>query len=335
MTHAATAGAERAEQPKQVAVRVEPRRLLSISPKEYFARFGFGFLISVIAAVIGETAGARIGGLFLAFPAILPATLTLVERKDGIGQALSDIRGATLGAIGMIGFAIVMVIVVRNAPVIALIAALLAWLLVSGLAYLLVRGLVQSLGEKQYLPEIPTSEAARLIAALSSKGKTVSTAESCTGGLVSALLCAVPDAGRVVRGSVTAYADELKMSLLGVAPVTLSIYGAISGEVAAEMAIGVQRRTRSDIGIAITGATGSPADGRPAGVTFVAVAGTTPTPIVRRFADDLGPGRNDERAVRMALHLSECLVNGADATALPGDAVWIGSPSAPQSGCDD
>ena len=116
MTDAATAGAERAEQPKQVTVRVEPRRLLSLSPKDYLVRFGFGFVISVIAAVIGETAGARVGGLFLAFPAILPATLTLVERKDGIGQALSDVRGATLGAIGMIGFAIVVVALVRTHP---------------------------------------------------------------------------------------------------------------------------------------------------------------------------------------------------------------------------
>ena len=334
MTHAATTGAARAEQPKQVAVRVEPRRLLSISPKDYFVRFGFGFLISVIAAVVGETAGARVGGLFLAFPAILPATLTLVERKDGIGQALSDVRGATLGAIGMIGFAVVMVAVVRQAPAVGLGGALLAWVVVSGLAYLFVRGLVRILGEKQYLPEIPTSEAARLVVALLRQGKTVATAESCTGGMVSALLCSVPDAGRVVRGGVTAYTDQLKMSLLAVAPATLSIYGAISGEVAAEMATGVQRKTRSDIGIAITGATGSPADGQPAGVTFIAVAGTTPTPVVRRFTGDLGPGRNDERAVRMALQLSECVVNGANAAALPGDVVRIGSPSAHQDGSD-
>lgn len=320
MTHAATAGAERAEQPRQIGVRVEPGRLLSIRPKEYLVRFAFGFLISVIAAVIGEAAGARVGGLFLAFPAILPATLTLVERQDGIGQALSDVRGATLGAIGMIAFAIVMVAVVRHAPGIALVAALLAWVLVSGLAYLLVRGLVKLFGEKQYLPEIPTSEAARLVAALARQGKTVSTAESCTGGMVSALLCSVPDAGRVVRGGVTAYTHELKMSLLAVAPVTLSIYGAISSEVAAEMAIGVQRRTQSDIGIAITGATGKPADGQPAGVTYIAVAGTGRTPIVRRFMGDLGPGRNDERAVRMALQLGECILNGASDTALPGDA---------------
>jgi nicotinamide-nucleotide amidase len=320
---AANAGAERAEQPKQAAIRVEPEKLFSINAKEYLIRFGFGFLISVVAAVIGQTAGPKVGGLFLAFPAILPATLTLVQRNDGIGQALSDIRGATLGAIGMVAFAVIMVVAVRATPVVGLIAALLGWVVVSGLAYLLMRGLVKLLGEKQYLPEIPTSDAARFVEALQRKGLTIATAESCTGGMVSALLCAAPDAGRVVCGGVTAYSDDLKVALLGVSPATLSAHGGVSAEVAAEMAVGVQRATRADVAIAITGATVGATEGKPAGLTFVAVAGVSGTPTVRRFGDDLGPGRNDERAVRMALQLGECIVIGAGDAALPGDAVSL------------
>jgi nicotinamide-nucleotide amidase len=315
----------RGEQAQQGAVRFEPRRLASIRGKDYLVRFSFGFLISVVAAVVGETAGARVGGLFLAFPAILPATLTLVEQKDGLGQALSDVRGATLGALGMVAFAVVMVVSVRHVPALALIGALLAWVVVSALAYLFVRALVKALGEKQYLPEIPTSAAASLITTLRRKSLTVATAESCTGGMVSALLCSVPDAKRVVLGGVAAYTDELKVALLGVSRATLSSHGAISAEVAAEMAMGVQRRTGADLAIAITGATGTPANGQPAGTTFIAVVDTTRAPLVRRFASDLGAGRNDERAVRMALQLGESMLAGANAAALPGEPVSVGS----------
>jgi PncC family amidohydrolase len=313
----------RAEHPRQAGIRLEPGRLLSINAKHYAIRFAFGFLISVAAAVISQTAGARVGGLFLAFPAILTATLTLVERNDGIGEALSDIRGATLGALGMVGFAVVMVVVVRGAPELALIAALLAWIVVSASAYLLVRGLVKVLGEKQYLPEIPTSDAARFVAALHDRGMTVAIAESRTGGLVSALLCSLPDAESTVCGGVTACSDGLKMRLLDVSPQTLATYGAVSGEVAAEMAVGVRRTTRADIAIAITGAMDTPPEGGTRGLTFIAVAGAAPVPVVRRLNDDLGPGRNDERAVRMALQLGERVVTGAKESALPGDGVSV------------
>lgn len=304
MIHTAPTEGQRAEQPKQIAAGFDLGKLRSVSAKDYLVRFGFGFCISVIAGIIGALAGARVGGLFLAFPAILPATLTLVERKEGIAQALSDVRGATLGAVGMIGFAVVIVLVVRSSPVLALPAALVAWVVVSGMAYLLMRVLVRVLGEKQYLPEIPTSEAAVLIDALVRRRLTVATAESSSGGMVSALLCSVPDAGQAVRASVIAYTDALKMLLLGVSGQTLSDHGAISAEVAAAMALGVQRATGADIAIAITGATGAPAEERPAGLTFIAVTDGTAMPTVRRFDGDLGPGRNDERAVRMALQLA-------------------------------
>ena len=205
---------------------------------------------------------------------------------------------------GMIAFAVVMVLVVRNSPALALPAALLGWMAVSAVAYLLMRVLVKVLGEKQYLPEIPTSEAAELIDAHIRGRLTVATAESCTGGMVSALLCPVPDAAMTVRASVMAYTDDLKMRLLSVSGETLSAHGAISAEVAAAMALGVQRATGVAIAIAITGATGVPAEGKPAGLTFIAVSDGITTPTVRRFDGDLGPGRNDERAVRMALQLA-------------------------------
>ncbi len=81
----------------------------------------------------------------------------------------------------------------------ALVGALLAWVVVSGLAYLLIRGQVHALGEKQYLPEIPTSEAAVLVNELIRRRFTIATAESCSGGIVAALLCSVPDTSKVFR----------------------------------------------------------------------------------------------------------------------------------------
>ncbi|HEY6471004.1 MAG TPA: DUF3147 family protein [Candidatus Dormibacteraeota bacterium] len=98
--------------------------------KHYLLRFAFGFVISVAAAFIAQRAGAKVGGLFLAFPAILPATLTLIERREGHAQAVSDVRWATLGAIGMIAFALVMVGLVRHAPIVALMCAIVAWIVV-------------------------------------------------------------------------------------------------------------------------------------------------------------------------------------------------------------
>lgn len=311
MIRGATGQVLRAEQPKQITFRFDLGKLRTISARDYAVRFAFGFLISVAAAVVGSVFGPRIGGLFLAFPAILPATLTLVERKEGIAQALSDIRGATLGAVGMIAFAVVMVVAVRRWSGLALVVALLSWVVVSGVAYVLARGLVRGLGEKQYLPEIPTSEAAALIDALIRRGMTVATAESCTGGMVSALLCSVPEAARAVRAGVIAYTDEQKMGLLGVTAPTLSTHGAISAEVAAEMALGVQRRTGVDVAIAVSGATGAAAEGKPAGLTFIAACNGTSPPTVRRFSGDLGPGRNDERAVRMALQLGLEVTSGS------------------------
>jgi hypothetical protein len=78
---------DRAQHAHQGPTRVDPSKLRSVTVRDYVIRFGFGFLISVVSAVVTDLSGARIGGLFLAFPAILPATLTLVEKKEGIAQA--------------------------------------------------------------------------------------------------------------------------------------------------------------------------------------------------------------------------------------------------------
>ncbi|MEU3773375.1 CinA family protein [Streptomyces sp. NPDC032472] len=116
--------------------------------------------------------------------------------------------------------------------------------------------------------------AAQALHLLAESDQTLAVAESLTGGMVAAELTAVPGASRSFRGSVTAYATELKHRLLGVDAGLLAAEGAVNPQVAAEMATGVRRALGASWGIATTGVAGpDPQDGRPVGTVFVAVAG--------------------------------------------------------------
>ena len=74
-------------------------------PRDYAVRFLFGGIVTVLTGVIAKAYGPSIGGLFLAFPAILPASMTLLKHHDGLRQAVADAGGARLGATALIGFA--------------------------------------------------------------------------------------------------------------------------------------------------------------------------------------------------------------------------------------
>lgn len=107
------------------------------------------------------------------------------------------------------------------------------------------------------------------------KGKklTVATAESCTGGGVSRALTDVPGASEVFSCGICAYANDVKMKLLGVKPETLKAFGAVSEQTAREMARGARAVSGSDIGIGVTGIAG-PEGGtieKPVGLVYVAV----------------------------------------------------------------
>ncbi|HEX7265521.1 MAG TPA: DUF3147 family protein [Candidatus Dormibacteraeota bacterium] len=80
--------------------------LRSAKAGDYLVRFAFGAGISAIAAIISIVFGPRLGGVLLAFPAILPASLTLIERKSNRKEAVVDATGAIMGAVGLIVFAI-------------------------------------------------------------------------------------------------------------------------------------------------------------------------------------------------------------------------------------
>ncbi|HEV7628791.1 MAG TPA: CinA family protein [Streptomyces sp.] len=116
--------------------------------------------------------------------------------------------------------------------------------------------------------------AAEVLELLVARGETVAVAESLTGGMVAAEITAAPGSSRAFRGSVTAYATDLKRELLGVDAALLDERGAVDAEVARQMAEGVRAALRTAWGVATTGVAGpEPQDGHPVGTVFTAVAG--------------------------------------------------------------
>lgn len=123
--------------------KVETRSLRSIRPREYIIRFVFGAAVALVAALVGPAVSPRAGGLWLAFPAILPATLTLIEKREGRRRAQEDEIGAVAGGVGMVAFALVGWLALAGlnwgGPA-ALAAAFLAWALISGVPFVAVAG---------------------------------------------------------------------------------------------------------------------------------------------------------------------------------------------------
>lgn len=109
---------------------------------------------------------------------------------------------------------------------------------------------------------------------LADAGKTVSSAESCTGGTISSLFTSVPGSSVYFLGAVTSYANSVKMGVLGVPESTLEKHGAVSSETVAAMAEGVRRITGSDYAVSTSGVAG-PGGGseeKPVGTVWVGVA---------------------------------------------------------------
>ncbi len=135
-------------------------------------------------------------------------------------------------------------------------------------------------------------------------GKTVSAAESCTGGKISELITSVPGCSAYYLGSVTSYAIPVKEKVLGVPEETIETFGVVSSEVAAAMAEGVRRLTGSDFSVATTGIAG-PGGGsptQPVGLVWVGVASAKGTKTAS-FTYKNDRRHNIERFASAALHL--------------------------------
>ena len=113
-----------------------------------------------------------------------------------------------------------------------------------------------------------------LVKLLIEKKKTISTCESCTGGLVSSAITAVPGSSEVFGFGICTYANEAKMKLVGVKEETLKTYGAVSEQTAKEMADGIRKLSGSDIALSLTGIAG-PGGGseeKPVGLVYLGVS---------------------------------------------------------------
>jgi nicotinamide-nucleotide amidase len=137
--------------------------------------------------------------------------------------------------------------------------------------------------------------AQRVVDTLTAQGLTIAVAESLSGGLIAAAITDIPGASAVLRGAVVAYATDIKVSLLDVDAELVAEHGAVHPDVALQMAVGVARLLRSDIGVACTGVAGPDSqDGQPPGQVFIAVATANGT----RVHDLTVPG--DREQVRAA-----------------------------------
>ncbi len=146
---------------------------------------------------------------------------------------------------------------------------------------------------------------------LQQRGQTLAVAESCTGGRLGAVITAQPGSSAHFRGGVISYADQAKQDLLWVDAALLAEHGAVSGEVAAQMARGARVRLGADYAAAITGVAGP--DGgtvdKPVGTTWIAVAGPEGVQAARyRFSGDRE--RNRQWAAAAALDAVRRLVLG-------------------------
>ncbi|MEV7802023.1 DUF3147 family protein [Microbispora sp. NPDC088329] len=109
-------------------VRLRLSELRRTPRRDWALRFAFGAGVSALAGVVSVLAGPRAGGLFLAFPAILLASVTLVAKEEGDRQAGQDVGGATFGALGLIGFAVVVAFTATVWPLwLSLALATLTW----------------------------------------------------------------------------------------------------------------------------------------------------------------------------------------------------------------
>ena len=132
----------------------------------------------------------------------------------------------------------------------------------------------------------------------------LATAESCTGGYIAHLITGVPGSSVYFKGSVVAYANEIKENVLGVSPDTISKYGAVSEETVFEMAAGIIERFHVNCAIAVSGIAGP--DGgtaeKPVGTTWICVL-TPKGAETRKFTFGEHRGRNIRRAALAALDM--------------------------------
>lgn len=144
-------------------------------------------------------------------------------------------------------------------------------------AYKLIDPVVEQikgiLGDVVYGVDVSSLEEV-VVKGLIEKGLTISTAESCTGGLVGKRITDISGSSECYPGGAVTYSNEMKMKLLGVSEQTLKNFGAVSAECAIEMARGVRKLTGADIGVSTTGIAGpgGGTPGKPVGTVYIGLS---------------------------------------------------------------
>jgi nicotinamide-nucleotide amidase len=155
-----------------------------------------------------------------------------------------------------------------------------------------------------------------VLVAAKSSSKKITTAESCTGGLVASCITAIPGSSDVFECGYVTYSNEAKTSMLGVPRDAVSEFGAVSDIVAAAMAEGAMAQSNADIAVAVTGIAG-PSGGtkdKPVGLVYLAVAQRGKDAQVKRYV--FAGTRTDIRraTVAAALELLASQLQGDDET---------------------
>jgi len=147
------------------------------------------------------------------------------------------------------------------------------------------------------LPDATLEQARSLLAQMDAKGMTLATAESCTGGLIAAALTAIAGSSSVMMAGFVTYANDAKQKMVGVRPETLAAHGAVSEEVARQMAEGARARAGVSLALSCTGIAGpgGATPGKPVGLVFIGCAREGAPTVVERH---VFPG--DRAAVRAA-----------------------------------
>lgn len=136
------------------------------------------------------------------------------------------------------------------------------------------------------------------------KGKTLVTAESCTGGGIGAALTAIPGSSQVYKGGIISYTNDVKNKLLGVDMELLDRVGAVSAQVAEAMAIGARQELSADVAVSVTGLAGPGGDefGNAVGTVFIAFSDSERT-LSREYHFSGSREEIRQQAVEAALRL--------------------------------
>jgi nicotinamide-nucleotide amidase len=145
------------------------------------------------------------------------------------------------------------------------------------------------------------------------KNKTISTAESCTGGAIASLITSVAGSSAYFEGSIVSYSNRIKQNLLGVKKETLDAHGAVSEETVREMLSGVLDKMKTDYGIAVSGimGPGGGTDEKPVGTVWIAV-GNKETQLVQKIKQRFGRAKNIEVTSVMALNMMRKMLMKAE-----------------------